>query len=392
MDFQLTEQPIDPAALRETMLSDKAGAYCSYEGWVRDHNEGKTVQTLHYSGYAELAPAIASQILAEAKEKFSVEAAIVHRIGDLSVGDIAVWVGVTAYHRGDTFLACRYIIDNVKHRLPIWKKESYTDGTEAWIENNHCGCTDPKNVAGASSSKVDANSSEVDGSGVEVNANTREQDAPTTLETPLWQYFNTHSEIDIRSGGNLPHWEQGNVWYFVTFRLADALPASVVLEIKQEREQWKQSHDLETLSSEEMAEYHKLFSERYENLLHAGSGSCLLSDACNAKIVDDALHFFEEERYELDEYIIMPNHVHVLLRPLKNNSLASILHSWKSFTANQINERIKTSGQLWQHESYDHIVRHENAMHAIRRYIKENPKVAGASSSKANANSSKASN
>jgi molybdopterin synthase catalytic subunit len=146
MSFQLTGQTIDPISLREALLSPKAGAYCSYEGWVRNHNEGKEVTELQYSGYPEMAPSIAAQILAEAKEKFEVEAAIVHRMGALAVGEIAVWVGVTAHHRGDTFLACRYIIDNVKHRLPIWKKECYSDGSEAWIENNHCGCADPKNL------------------------------------------------------------------------------------------------------------------------------------------------------------------------------------------------------------------------------------------------------
>ena len=134
-------------ALRKELLSLSAGGYCSYEGWVRDHNEGKAVAELHYSGYPQLAPAIAQTILAEAKAKFHIEdAAVVHRIGPLSTGDIAVWVGVTAHHRGDTFLACRYIIDNVKHRLPIWKKEVYTDGSAAWIESNHCGCADPKNL------------------------------------------------------------------------------------------------------------------------------------------------------------------------------------------------------------------------------------------------------
>lgn len=147
MSFQLTETPIDPMALRKELLSLSAGGYCSYEGWVRDHNEGKPVSALHYSGYAQLAPSIAKVIIEEAKTKFHIEdAAIVHRFGPLTTGDIAVWVGVTAHHRGDTFLACRYIIDNVKHRLPIWKKEVYTDGTEAWIESNHCGCADPKNL------------------------------------------------------------------------------------------------------------------------------------------------------------------------------------------------------------------------------------------------------
>lgn len=123
--FELTRTPIDPSALRNSLLSNSAGAYCSYEGWVRDHNEGKSVAELHYHGYPELAPSIANCIIQEASEKFQLEAAsIVHRLGPLSTADIAVWVGVTAHHRGDSFLACRYIIDNVKHRLPIWKKKS----------------------------------------------------------------------------------------------------------------------------------------------------------------------------------------------------------------------------------------------------------------------------
>ena len=146
MLFLITDNTIDPKKLRETMLSSSSGAYCSYEGWVRDHNQGKDVNALHYSTYRELAQTIGCKILDEAESKFQVESAIVHRVGDLSVADIAVWVGVTAHHRGDTFLACRYIIDNIKNRLPVWKKELYNNGEESWIENNHCGCSDPKNL------------------------------------------------------------------------------------------------------------------------------------------------------------------------------------------------------------------------------------------------------
>lgn len=147
MNFQITDSSIDPGLLRNELLSLSSGAFCSYEGWVRDHNLGKPVTELQYSGYAALAPSVAQTILEEAKSKFQVdEASVVHRIGSLKIGDIAVWVGVTSHHRGDSFLACRYIIDNVKHRLPIWKKEVYADGAEAWIESNHCGCADPANL------------------------------------------------------------------------------------------------------------------------------------------------------------------------------------------------------------------------------------------------------
>jgi HsdR family type I site-specific deoxyribonuclease len=225
-------------------------------------------------------------------------------------------------------------------------------------------------VAGASSSSSSAS---------------REQDAPAT-----WEYFDPSTEIDIRTGGDLPHWEQGSVWYFVTFRLADSLPQAVVEELKDDRERWRQNHDLDNLTPSELAEYHRLFSDRYETLLNAGSGSCVLRDPQIAKIVDEAIRHFGGQRYDLDEYVIMPNHVHVLVRPTNGHRLVDILHSWKSFTANIINKRFGKTGQFWQHESYDHIVRHERAMNAIRRYIRENP-VAGAASSQVpkNASSSK---
>ncbi|HLP24264.1 MAG TPA: transposase [Acidobacteriota bacterium] len=195
----------------------------------------------------------------------------------------------------------------------------------------------------------------------------------------MWEYFNPFSEIDIRTGGNLPHWEQEAVWYFVTFRLADALPREVVEEIQRQREQWRRTHDLGNLSGDELAEYYRLFSERYENLLHAGRGSCVLRDPHNSDVVRGALRHFDRERYALNEFVVMPNHVHVLVKPMPGNRLAEILHSWKSYTAKQLNRQLGRTGQLWQHESFDHLVRNESAMEAIRRYIRENPKVAGIS-------------
>ncbi len=239
-------------------------------------------------------------------------------------------------------------------------------------------------VGGASSSPTEPGKAVVTAYGL------REQDAPATLiasYAPLWEYFNPMTELDIRTGGDLPHREQGSVWYFVTFRLADALPRAVVDKMKEERERWRRTHDIQSLSRDELAEYHRLFSERYENLLNAGNGSCVLREPKSADIVHGALRFFDGQRYALDDYVVMPNHVPILVKPLAGHGLADILHSWKSFTANRINERLGRAGQLWQHESYDHIVRNESAMQAIRRYIRENPKkreqgiVGGASSS-----------
>jgi len=151
------------------------------------------------------------------------------------------------------------------------------------------------------------------------------------------------------------------------------LPRAVSEELQRERDRWKATHHPRTLSLREIAEYRRLFSARYEDLLDAGSGACVLRDPTLAGIVCSALRHFEGHRYHLDEFVIMPNHVHVLVKPLPGHGLVSILHSWKSFTAKRINRHLGTTGQLWQHESYDHLVRSEAALNAIRRYIRANP-------------------
>ena len=147
MKFEITDQTIVSSALREELLSLKSGGYCSYEGWVRNTNEGNLVKKLQYTAYPELALTVGHKVITEAKEKFNIiGVSAVHRIGLLSVGELAVWVGVTAHHRGDTFLASRFIIDNIKHRLPVWKKEYYADGSSTWIDSNGCDCADHNNL------------------------------------------------------------------------------------------------------------------------------------------------------------------------------------------------------------------------------------------------------
>lgn len=192
-----------------------------------------------------------------------------------------------------------------------------------------------------------------------------------TFET----FFNPHNEIHIHTG-NLPHWQQENVWYFVTFRLADSIPAEVIEKIKAEREIWlknNKKNEKGEYTKEQIKEYFRLFSDRIEQLLNNGRGSCMLKNPKISKIVADVLNYFNNQRYILDEWVIMPNHVHVLFKPLDNNRLPDILHSWKSFTANEINKLTGNKGQLWMHESYDHIVRNEIALNTIRNYIRQNP-------------------
>jgi len=132
--FTISSDPIDPAALQKLLGDARAGACVTFEGWVRDHNEGRAVRALDYEAYGPLAEKEGERILAEARAKFPLMAAVgVHRVGALCLGDLAVWVGVSAGHRGAAFDACRYIIDEAKARLPIWKREHYADGATDWI-------------------------------------------------------------------------------------------------------------------------------------------------------------------------------------------------------------------------------------------------------------------
>lgn len=134
MTFSLSPEPIDVNALRRGLEDPAAGACATFEGWVRNENEGRTVVRLDYEGYEAVARKEGEKVLAEAREKFGLMRAVcVHRVGPLEIGDMAVWVGVSAGHRGAAFDACRYIIDEIKHRLPIWKKEHYADGDSGWI-------------------------------------------------------------------------------------------------------------------------------------------------------------------------------------------------------------------------------------------------------------------
>ncbi|MCC6416177.1 MAG: molybdenum cofactor biosynthesis protein MoaE [Opitutaceae bacterium] len=132
--FKIVHDPIDAEALKQALADSRAGACVTFEGWVRNHNEGQPVEALDYEAYAELAEAEGARILAEARDKFAVLTVVCrHRVGALRVGDLAVWVGVGAAHRDAAFGACRYIIDEVKARVPVWKKEHYIDGASAWI-------------------------------------------------------------------------------------------------------------------------------------------------------------------------------------------------------------------------------------------------------------------
>ena len=133
MRFKVTDTAIDFTDWRLQLNNQRCGAYASFEGWVRNHHDGKAVDALHYDCYPELATHEGEAILAEALAKFDItDARCIHRYGDVAIAEMAVWVGVSAAHRDAAFLACRWILDEVKSRVAIWKNERYASGSSDW--------------------------------------------------------------------------------------------------------------------------------------------------------------------------------------------------------------------------------------------------------------------
>ena len=194
------------------------------------------------------------------------------------------------------------------------------------------------------------------------------QECPPSGGSP---FFNPYCEID-KTTHHLIHWQQGEAWVFVTWRLRDSLPKAKLDHWKHEREIWLKLHP-EAWDEKTEAEYHERFSRQVDEWLDQGSGSCVLADPANAKIVAHALRHFDGERYELTSFVVMPNHVHVLFRPLGEHGLADIMKSWKGFMAREINKRIGKTGALWQDEYWDRLIRNERHFFKVAEYIRENP-------------------
>lgn len=185
-----------------------------------------------------------------------------------------------------------------------------------------------------------------------------------------------------RTQRNLPHWTQPGCTYFVTFRLADSLSQSKLAELRANKETWLKFHP-KPWTRQVQSEYERRFIVRVQRWLDAGYGSCALRSGDLRSVVTGALHHFDGARYGLDSYVVMPNHVHVLVRPACNSpagtagSLSTILHSWKSFSAHEIGKVLNRDGPFWMDENFDHAVRSEAQLAYFRDYIRENPAKAG---------------
>ena len=184
---------------------------------------------------------------------------------------------------------------------------------------------------------------------------------------------------------NLPHWEQPGATYFITFRTADSMPASVVREWLHVRDAWLRVHSihpddedwhfrLRGLPEAQQREFHREFSRRFHEDLDRGHGECLLRQPRLAGIVAASLRHFDGERYLLGDFVVMPNHVHLLVRLFGGEgAVKQQCRSWKKFTATEINRVLGRRGHFWQAESYDHMVRDAEEFAAFQNYIASNP-------------------
>ncbi len=174
------------------------------------------------------------------------------------------------------------------------------------------------------------------------------------------------------TGTKLPHWHQDNKVQFVTFRLADSLPQSKLAELSEFKEEWISKHP-EPWDRKTEEEYNHIIRKRVDKWLDQNYGSCLLQRADLRKIVVDALLFYHGKRYWLHHFVIMPNHVHLLLSPIGEETVGKALGSVKQFTSNAINKAIGAKGSVWQREVFDRMVRDADNYEAYVAYINNNP-------------------
>src|SRR5437868_2013023 len=202
-----------------------------------------------------------------------------------------------------------------------------------------------------------------------------------------FESFDPDAPVDI-SYRHLPHWFQPGATYFVTFRTADSLPAAVVGQWLDDRRRWLASHginpddpdwqaEIRCLPEAHRAEFHRTFTDAFHRFLDAGYGDCVLRRPEIAGVVATALLFFDRERYHVSDFVVMPNHVHVLMGLIGDNALSAVCYSWKKYTANEINRLLGRRGHFWQGESFDHIVRSPGQFEYLKGYIAANPAKAG---------------
>ncbi|WP_425398392.1 transposase [Aeoliella sp.] len=201
----------------------------------------------------------------------------------------------------------------------------------------------------------------------------------------LGQVFDPKQELLIGEQCR-PHWAQSGTIVFVTFRTFDSIPSKVLERWEEEKREWLEfrnirgdihwSKAVELLSPADRATFAKHFNRMREELLDNSLGQCVLRNQTLASVVADSLLHFDGERYRMGDFVIMPNHVHLLCAFGSAESMQKQFNSWLHFTAVQINKRLGTSGKFWQSEPFDHLVRSPEQYEYLRDYIRDNPKKA----------------
>jgi REP-associated tyrosine transposase len=191
----------------------------------------------------------------------------------------------------------------------------------------------------------------------------------------------------------LPHWEQPGATYFITWRTGDSIPREVLDRWIAERDEWLRQHNINVSGRGDFShEWRKQLArlphvlrckfqseilQQWEFHLDACHGACVLRRPELARIVAGSLLHFDGDRYAMGDFVIMPNHVHLLVALPDEGQLFSQGYSWKKFTATQINRKLGQKGEFWQADGFDHLVRSQEELDHYRRYIAENPQRAG---------------
>ncbi len=180
----------------------------------------------------------------------------------------------------------------------------------------------------------------------------------------------------------LPHWAQPGVICFATFRTNDSMPKAVLQRWRTEREDWLRKHSINPIAHnwrkqrDEQTEFYRSFSTQWHDELDCGHGACVLRDTQLARIVGDSLQYANGDLYDLTDFVVMPNHVHLLAAFPDQDRMLVQCTSWKKFTATTINRHLGSKGRFWQQDGFDHLVRSEEQFQHFRRYIADNPKKA----------------
>jgi putative DNA methylase len=173
-----------------------------------------------------------------------------------------------------------------------------------------------------------------------------------------------HPKLRWYARGYIPHFDGGEIPQFLTFRLFDSMPQTLL-------QQWREEAGTQGEKGK------MIFRRKVEKYLDRGYGECFLQEARVAEIVQNSLLFYHEIKYSLQAWVVMPNHIHFLAMPLQNIELREIAHSIKSYTAHQANKLLNRKGQFWQHEPFDRYIRNEKHFVNVIKYIENNPVKAG---------------